>query len=157
VPSWTYYWGSDFDYQDYLKLYQYEDSNLYRVDEYVFLNVETEEPYWNPFRPPFNAEYVSLETPPINPALGEPYWNYVWEVQPLKLKEWLNAYRIAYDVANNEFLWGPNEYPANGDGTYTYWDTKVIPVHADGKPYYAQDNENIIFINEEAYHQIKAG
>ena len=29
---------------------------------------------------------------------------------------------IPYDFNDGKFIWGPGEYPKNGDDSYEYWD-----------------------------------
>ena len=56
------------------------------------------------------------------PETGQAFWSSEWEVYTTHTKDYLNYYRLPYDVNANEFIWGPGEYPANGDETYNYWD-----------------------------------
>lgn len=50
---------------------------------------------------------VNLDKAPINPNTGEPYWYNSWEVEVYSIENYLNEYRLAFDIKKNQFIWGP--------------------------------------------------
>ena len=66
--------------------------------------------------------------------------------------DYLNDYRIAYDVYNDKFLW--DKYPRNSDWSYQIWDSYNAPYKLDGKTkYYNMQNQWILFLNRQDYNR----
>jgi hypothetical protein len=71
----------------------------------------------------------------------------------MTVEEYLNDNRLAYWVENNEFIWGPGEYPANGEGSFSFWDENKIPVHFDGETkYYDPKTQTILFLTSYEFY-----